>query len=75
MKKYKKWSREELDFILNNCQKIKDKDLAVLLSEKFNTAITVDMLRRQRRKLELKKNRGRPRKCKEVLSEDDNAIV
>lgn len=38
---------------------MKDKELATLLSEKCNTEITVDMIRRQRRKLQIRKKQGR----------------
>jgi len=61
MKKYKKWSSEELCYISENCNKMKDKELATLLSEKGNGEITVDMIRRQRRKLQIRKKQGRHR--------------
>lgn len=61
MKKYKKWSKEDLCYISENCFNMKDKELAILLSEKMNYQITVDMLRRQRRNLKIRKKRGRPR--------------
>lgn len=61
MKKYKKWSKEELCCISENCFKMKDQELAALLSEKTGNDITVDMLRRQRRNLKVRKKRGRPR--------------
>ena len=54
MKKYKKWSSEELCYISENCNKMKD-----LLTEKCNVEITVDMIRRQRRKLQIRKKQGR----------------
>lgn len=59
MKKYKRWTKEELDYIRENYQKHKDKELAVMLSEKFGSEVTIDMLRRQRRNIGTKKNRGR----------------
>ena len=61
MSKYKKWSSEELCYISENCNKMKDKELATLLSEKGNGEITVDMIRRQRRKLQIRKKQGRHR--------------
>tara|TARA_B100002019_G_scaffold278382_1_gene279156 strand:+ start:1515 stop:1757 length:243 start_codon:yes stop_codon:yes gene_type:complete len=64
MKKYKKWSSEELCYISENCNKMKDKELATLLSEKINEEITVDMIRRQRRKLQIRKKQGRHRNDK-----------
>tara|TARA_B100000085_G_C18424025_1_gene463938 strand:+ start:247 stop:462 length:216 start_codon:yes stop_codon:yes gene_type:complete len=65
MKKYKKWSKEELCYISENCNKMKDRELATLLSEKNGYEITVDMLRRQRRKLKIRKKRGRPYKSQD----------
>ena len=55
MRKYKKWSSEELCYISENCNKMKDKELATLLSKQNGYEITVDMLRRQRRKLKIRK--------------------
>lgn len=54
MKKYKKWTKKELDFIAENCDKVKDSELAQYL------CVTVDMIRRQRRNLKIRKKRGRP---------------
>ena len=62
MRIYKKWSSEDLCFIAENCNKMKDKELAILLSERNGCKVTVDMLRRQRRKLKIRKKRGRPYK-------------
>lgn len=62
MAKYKKWSVEEMDFIQNNHGYVKDEDLAVKLSQMTGENITTSMVRRQRRKLSLKKSKGRPRK-------------
>ena len=39
--------------------------MATLLSEKNGYEITVDMLRRQRRKLKIRKKRGRPYKSQD----------
>jgi len=60
MKKYKKWSKEDLCYISENCFKMKDRELASILSEKTESDITIDMLRRQRRNLKIRKRRGRP---------------
>ena len=62
MRIYKKWSSEDLCFIAENCNKMKDKELAILLSERNDCKVTVDMLRRRRRKLKIRKKRGRPYK-------------
>ena len=62
MATYKKWTNTETDFIVNNHKTINDEGLAAKLSEMTSQTITTSMVRRQRRKLELKKERGRPRK-------------
>jgi len=75
MKKYKKWSSEELCYISENCNKMKDKELATLLSEKGNEEITVDMIRRQRRKLQIRKKQGRHRNQKKETSSMETGNV
>lgn len=76
MKKYKKWSKEELCYISENCFKMKDKELATFLSEQAQREITVDMLRRQRRNLKIRKKRGRPSGIKgdNYLSNEESYI-
>lgn len=59
MKKYKRWTKEELDYIRENYQQHKDKELAKMLSEKFGADVTINMLRRQRRNMGTAKPRGR----------------
>lgn len=66
MANYKKWLQSELDFIANNQSLLNDETLAVKLSEMTGQNITKSMIRRQRRKLSIKKSRGRPRKVKIV---------
>lgn len=61
MRKYKKWSKEELDTIVNTSNNMKDKDLATLLSTESQQSVTIDMIRRQRRNLKIKKKQGRHR--------------
>lgn len=59
-KTYKKWSKEEMDFIANNSGNLKDEEIAAYLNKTdASRAITVGMVRRQRRKLSIKKPRGR----------------
>lgn len=70
MKKYKRWSSEELQFIRENCESIKDKELAEILSEGTPAMVTVDMIRRQRRKLQIRKKRGRPPVIKKRMESD-----
>ena len=61
MKKYKKWTENEIKFINDN-QNMLDRDVAAKLSKITGTNITQSMVRRQRRKLGVKKQRGRPKK-------------
>lgn len=51
---------------------MKDKELATLLSEKAQREITVDMLRRQRRNLKIRKKRGRPHRVEENTENKGN---
>lgn len=62
MATYKKWNGSEIDFIQNNHTTLCDEVLAVKLSQMTGQNITTAMVRRQRRKLALKKPRGRPSK-------------
>lgn len=62
MANYKKWSNAELDFIQNNHNVLCDEALASKLSQMTGQNISTAMVRRQRRKLSLKKSRGRPKK-------------
>jgi hypothetical protein len=62
MANYKKWTAPEIEFISNNHSSMNDLSLSRELAQMTGQNITVAMVRRQRRKLSLKKNRGRPRK-------------
>jgi hypothetical protein len=62
MATYKKWTIEEVDFIKNNYTIISDTELANKLSQMLGQPITTSMIRRQRRKLDIVKSRGRPRR-------------
>ena len=62
MANYKKWTNTETDFISNNHKIMNDETLAKELSQMVGQDVTTAMIRRQRRKLNLKKERGRPRK-------------
>lgn len=66
MANYKKWSTTELDFIQNNHSLLCDELLASKLSQMTGQNITTAMVRRQRRKLALKKSRGRPKLHKNI---------
>jgi hypothetical protein len=54
-----KWTEEEKDYIRDNAQTMKDKDLAKNLSDMSGRTITVDALRKVRQKLGIKKKHGR----------------
>lgn len=59
-KTYKKWSKEEMEFIANNASSMKDDEIAQYLNKiDGSRVISVGMIRRQRRKLSIKKPRGR----------------
>jgi hypothetical protein len=62
MANYKKWQPNELEFIQANQNSLNDEALALKLSEISGQTVTRSMVRRQRRKLSIKKARGRPRK-------------
>ena len=57
---YRKWSEDELQFIRDNSGNMKDEELSIKLNEVTGSNdITVAMVRRQRRKLNITKTRGR----------------
>lgn len=68
MATYKKWTQAETAFIKDNHSLLCDEVLAVKLSQMTSQNITTAMVRRQRRKLALKKQRGRPSKKKDIAS-------
>jgi hypothetical protein len=70
MANYKKWTSTEIDYIQNNHTLLCDEILAVKLSQITGQNVTTAMVRRQRRKLALKKARGRPKKNKIVENND-----
>jgi hypothetical protein len=62
MANYKKWSNTELEFVKENYNTMNDLELSTKLSQITGQNISTAMIRRQRRKLNIKKQRGRPRK-------------
>ena len=72
MANYKKWTSSELNFIQNNHTLLCDEILAEKLSSMTGETISTSMVRRQRRKLDLKKARGRPLKNKMVPTVGEN---
>lgn len=75
MANYKKWTSSETEFIQNNHQTMCDEMLASKLSQITNENISTAMVRRQRRKLALKKSRGRPRKTNQPIDAINSASV
>ena len=74
MANYKKWTSTEIDYIQNNHSLLCDEVLASKLSQITGQNVTTAMVRRQRRKLALKKARGRPRKNKVVGNSNDSVV-
>jgi hypothetical protein len=64
MATYKKWNQTELQFINDNINTSTDHEIAAKLSQMTGNNITYGMIRRQRRKLGIIKQRGRPKKNK-----------
>jgi hypothetical protein len=75
MATYKKWSSSETEFIQQNHTLLCDEVLAVKLSQITGQNITTAMVRRQRRKLTLKKARGRPKKNKVIDNSNNDSVV
>ena len=59
---YRKWQPEDIEFIEKNYIQMTDQNIAITLSKITGYNITVDMIRRQRRKLNLSRPKGRPAK-------------
>ena len=70
MATYKKWTSSEIDYIKNNHGLLHDEALAAKLSQMTGQSITTAMVRRQRRKLSIKKQRGRPSKNSSASNQD-----
>lgn len=72
MATYKKWNDSEINFIKDNHVTMPDEIIAAKLSQITGQPISTAMVRRQRRKLTLKKPRGRPVKNKSVINTTNN---
>jgi len=68
MANYKKWTNTEVDYINNNYKLLNDESLAAKLTQMTGQNITTAMVRRQRRKLAIKKPRGRPTKTAKLAN-------
>lgn len=75
MATYKKWTSSEVDFIKNNHNSLSDEQLATKLSQMTGQNITTAMIRRQRRKLTIKKERGRPKKVQPTSVQDESNVT
>jgi hypothetical protein len=64
-KTYKKWDDSDLDFIKNNYDKMTDKEMSETMAKISGQSISISMIRRQRRKLQLGRKRGRPKNIKQ----------
>jgi hypothetical protein len=73
MANYKKWTEAELKFINENQKLLSDDELAAKLSQMTTQNITTSMIRRQRRKLGIKKAKGRRPKIRIVESPEENS--
>ena len=72
MANYKKWTDTELKFINENQKLLSDDELANKLSQMTGQNVTTSMIRRQRRKLGIKKAKGRRPKIRIVESLEEN---
>jgi hypothetical protein len=72
MANYKKWTDAELKFINENQTLLSDDELANKLSQMTGQNVTTSMIRRQRRKLGIKKAKGRRPKNRIVESPEEN---
>lgn len=72
---YHKWTPVELQYIADNGAKLSDEQLASSLSKITGGNFTSAMIRRQRRKLTLKKSRGRKPKNKNMDLDTQESVV
>ena len=76
MATYKRWNQEELEFIKNNQKLLSDEELAAKLGQITGGNVTTAMIRRQRRKLGIQKQKGRRKKNPSlVVSVGENTNV
>ena len=73
MANYKKWTEAELKFIDDNQVLLSDEELSAKLSQMTGQTITTSMIRRQRRKLGIKKPKGRRPKNRVVDNMENSA--
>lgn len=64
---YHRWGQQELEYLVQNYETLTDGEIARSLSNMLNTEITTAMVRRQRKKLSIKKPRGRRSRATPVI--------
>jgi hypothetical protein len=62
MATYKKWTNDELEYIKSNQKLLSDDEMAAKLGQMTGGSVTTAMIRRQRRKLGIQKQKGRRKK-------------
>lgn len=70
----KVWKDHERQFIKDNAGKMKDKEIAIKLTQISGRTITIQAVRKQRQKMGITKERGRGI-CKVVGSEQADAAI
>jgi hypothetical protein len=75
MANYKKWTQSELEFIQNNQSTFSDQELAAKLTQICGQNVTMAMIRRQRRKLNIEKPKGRRPKNRTVTTNDTAPVA
>jgi hypothetical protein len=75
MANYKKWTESELNFLRENHNIMNDLELGLKLSQITGQNISTAMVRRQRRKLNIKKSRGRPKKYTGIQQSTIDSLV
>lgn len=75
MANYKKWTESELSFLRDNHTIMNDIELGTKLSQITGQNISTAMIRRQRRKLNIKKNRGRPKKGGAINNNEEQTLI
>lgn len=68
---YKRWSPSELEFIKENSDTMTDNVIAIKLSNMTGEIITPRMINNQRRKMNIKRGRGRPKRSDKVRNAID----
>ena len=68
---YKRWSPSELEFIKSNADNMTDSAIAIKLTNMTGEIITPRMINNQRRKMNIKRGRGRPKRQDSIRSAID----